>query len=113
MCVVFIYSSFIKEIRSGNMVVNTPEYIVDTLEKFSNDDTLVKSFIKEIDNFIYKSSVSIVAVPNFICPKCGAEGNAASKTKYGFTEFIPIEVLRYFFEHVSFRIRTAVNRQLL
>lgn len=112
MGILSVYASYIKEIRNADMVVNTPEYITDLLEKFSNDEILVKSFIKRIEEFIYKSAVSIVAVPNFICPTCGAEGNANSKSKYGFDEFIPIEVLRYFFEHVSFRIQTTVNRQL-
>lgn len=109
------YSSFVKEIKSadGNISITDTNSISEMLERISSDEEMARGFIKLIDRFITDNSASIVAIPNFICPKCGAEGNTNSKKVKGFKEFIPIEVIKYFLDHVNLRINTVLNRNLL
>lgn len=111
-----IYSSFVNSIKTSNeeetIELTQVDLITDTLDKLSIDDNIAKGFIKAVDRYIYDSSISIVAIPNFICPKCKEEGNKVTKKVGGFKEFIPIEVLKYFLDHVNLRINTVIRRTL-
>lgn len=112
MSILTVYSNYVKSISipEENLYIDNYASIMETLERFSVDETIVKNFVDSIDKYISRSSLSLVGIPSFTCPKCQEINGNKDSTE--FKEFIPIEVIKYFFENLKLRIenqRTMVN----
>ena len=112
MSILTVYSNYVKSISipSENLYIDNYASILETLEKFSGDGVIVKSFVDSIDKYISRSAISLVGIPSFTCPKCHEINGNKDNTE--FKEFIPIEVIKYFFENLKLRInnqRAMVN----
>ena len=112
MSILTVYSNYVKSISipSENLYIDSYASILETLERFSGDNVIVKGFVDAIDKYISRSAISLVGIPSFTCPKCQEINGNKDNTE--FKEFIPIEVIKYFFENLKLRInnqRAMVN----
>ena len=94
----------------ANSVVEAQDALYSTLEVFSADEKISKSFFEGVRTYINAVTVAICAIPNFVCPQCRkkqpTEGDA-------FRHLIPIEASTVFFTVLSHRLQTIVKRNAI
>jgi hypothetical protein len=94
------YVSWVKKItfENGSYVDNKNvediEYNLTQLTR--GDDEVVDQIFAEIQKFIEKSTVAIIAIPNYACPKC--ETDQATTVSEEHPELIPLDIEKLFFE---------------
>ena len=103
------YSHWVKEIHLDSNVVKD----LATLEKLLTDltphSTLRKKFYERISEYIESSSMSVVAIPNYACEKCG-EVQYETKEGSRFIDCIPLDVAEAFFNLALLRMLEITNR---
>jgi len=90
-----IYEQYISKIVYGDYVVEKRNTIHETLKIISNNVNDTNKMIEKIENFITLSTISTVAIPNFICPDCGA--SQANDKEVTFQDLVPVNAVSYFF----------------
>ncbi len=96
------YTQWIESIEFNGNVIEDKETIAATLNVISADDTIRNNFFKEIYDYINKSTISVVGIPKFNCPKCGAVQESEQYPLL--TEVIPIDVIQVFFDLITQRL---------
>ena len=90
-----IYSHYVKSMKLGEFQTDKRATILEALKTLSSNPTDINAIINKINNFISTTSISTIAVPEFICPACGAsQGEEEGAT---FEHLVPINMVNYFF----------------
>lgn len=90
------YSHWVKMITIGEFdEIADRESICESLDALSGDPELVEKALKEIQVFIEESTIALIAIPNFACPKCEADHVTEEFSKH--PELIPMDMLKHFF----------------
>lgn len=76
--------------------------IGESLNELSNSDTIIETALKEIQRFIEESTIAIIAIPNFSCPKCETDYVQDDQSKH--PELIPLDMLKHFFTLKDLRL---------
>lgn len=88
------YQHWVKEVELGTNVIDDLETIEKLLNTLSADDIVRESFIQEVIDYINSSTISVVGIPVFDCPKCqGGQDDPSSPLK----GIIPLDVNQVFF----------------
>ena len=75
-------------------VIDDLETIEKLLNTLSADDIVRESFIQEVIDYINSSTISVIGIPVFDCPKCqGGQDDPSSPLK----GIIPLDVNQVFF----------------
>lgn len=112
MSVIFgIYNVFVSEINDSGGVVKDRDTIDEILNVLSSDYDLFNTFMRDVENYITKSAIAIVATQNYICPNCKGEQTSASVDNR-FEEFIPLNILETFFDLSVLRLNKSRNREI-
>lgn len=107
------YNSYIKSIKdSDGYVFKTDEEIEKVLDLISYDNDTYDAILKEITKFTDNAVIAIIATPDFTCPKCKASqiDENDKNPDDPFKEFIPLNVLEYFFDLCELR-KNKINNQ--
>lgn len=104
-----LYATYIKSISIKDSDVEIEEYsdILDTLHSLSSDQIVIDSVITGVKNFINKTTIAVVAIPNYTCPTCNTEQSDSDNelTHHDdFKELIPLNVLESFFDLCVMRL---------
>lgn len=103
------YSHYIDTIELENAnVISDEETIQGLLDVISTDDNLREGFIEKVLKYINETMLTVIAIPAFDCPKCGADNSGGSGTML--SELIPLDVIQLFFTLHSARMRRLRNR---
>lgn len=94
-----IYSPYVSYIRNEEDTIRVDNYeaVLNMLKKMDIEGNVYNEFVKGITEFIDSSSVSIIATPNYTCPNCKKDHSDATSSNKDFKEFIPLNMLHYFF----------------
>jgi len=90
--------------------------VVDTstintlLNVISSEDDIVESYSKAIKSYINDDMISMVGMPDFICPNC-KEAQLSSDSNPAFKEIIPINMLEDFFDLSALRAKKIRNKE--
>lgn len=104
-----VYNTYVKEIKVQDLVVKDQQTIEETLATIGIEEKILESFFKSVAKYITESAIAMVAIPSYICPKCGvdhSEGRAGV-----FKSFIPLNLVEHFFVLSAFRINRT--RQMM
>ncbi len=88
-----IYSHFVKAIKNGDVEFTDRDVINEALEIISSNNKDTNEIIEKINNFITKSSVTTIGLPNFVCPVCKEK----QETTDTFENIVPLNMVLYFF----------------
>ena len=100
------FSHWVKEITIGEDNVVDRDTIDSLLDRLSSDRDASETLFAEINKLIDDSTLSLVAIPQYQCPKCG--GNQAhAHPKY--PNLIPLGVAALFFTLLGQRIERMLN----
>lgn len=90
------YAHFVKSITYMDTEYTDREEIENVVGDVSADDELRKIFQNKIKEFIDDSTVSLIAIPTYMCPSCGKEQRELRENQH-MQGLIPIEVMSNFF----------------
>lgn len=85
--------------------------VMNTLKELSATDSIRETIIEEVLNYISHSTNSVIGVPEFDCPICGADQAENMKKFPRHVSVIPLDVIQVFFELLGRRIDRIISRQ--
>ena len=103
------YSHWIKEIYLNSNVVKDLLTLENLLAELTPHGELRKNFYDRVSNYIEQSAMSVIAIPNYGCPKCG---KLQHEQKEGdrFVDCIPLDVAEAFFNLALLRMLEITSR---
>lgn len=101
------YQHWVKEIEHGDNSYDDQETIEKLLDSLSTDDEVREAFIQEVIDYINQSTISVIGIPVFDCPKCGGTQEEKSSPK---NALIPLDVNQVFFGLVSQQLAKIESR---
>ena len=90
-----IYSHYVKSMKLGEFQTDKRPTILEALKTLSNNPSDINTIINKINNFITTTSISTIAIPEFICPVCGA--SQGEEVGAIFEHLVPVNMVNYFF----------------
>ena len=103
------YTHWVQSIEVDTNVIDDRETIEQTLDSLSRDDEIMVEFTKGVTDYINHSTISVIGIPVFDCPKC----NQLQKSEMDFphhTNIIPLDVMQLFFGLLTQRLGRLTNR---
>jgi hypothetical protein len=106
------YSHWVNRIEVGDDAIEDQETIEALLGTLSSDEKISKVFFESVGKYIDNSTLSVIAIPKYDCPKCGGEQTGDIHANQH-PHLLPLDVVRIFFTLLDQRIFKALtNRQL-
>ena len=96
-----LYSTFITEIRLGDIVATDQATVLALLEQLSTDGRILTTYIKEMRDYISETAIAVVATPSYTCPKCKEEQSPDENSD--FKNLIPLNMVETFFDLCALR----------
>lgn len=87
-----------------DIIYSDGDKIHDILARVISTESLADLFIQGIVDYIHENKVATIAIPEYTCPKCGAD-NAEDKNSR-FPNLVEIEVATYFFMFVALKLQS-------
>ncbi len=84
--------------------------IADNLKILSGDPELLKNTLQAIQEFIEQSTIALIAIPNFACPKCETDYVTDEHSEH--PELIPLDMMKHFFMLKDLRLAPHMQSQL-
>lgn len=103
------YGQWIYSIKMGESIVEDRETLDKLIGVLSGDDDTRVEFMQAISDYIAASTVTVVGVPSFVCPKCKGV-NRSTKGHPTITEAIPYDPLQVFFGLLAQRVQRISER---
>ena len=97
------YSHFIKQIKVEDAVLEDVSSIAEALEVINDSETMFKQVVDKLKDYLNRSLITTIGVPNFTCPNCG--GKQSEDT------IIPLAVYEYYFLLISSRYDVIMEKQ--
>ena len=97
-----MYNSWLSKIDVADHFIEGFKDITLALETLSSDNKTLEEFVDNIKIYINDSTVAMVGLPNYKCPKCEAE--QSESTSGDFKELVPINVVESFFDLATLRL---------
>lgn len=103
------YSHWIDSIEYETNIINDRETIESTLDVLSADDVVRNQFITAVVDYINKSTISLIGIPAYDCPNCGAT-QSTNLDLPQYTNIIPLDVVQVFFGLLTQRLERMADR---
>ena len=103
------YTQWVESIELDTNIINDRETIETTLDIMSADDYIRDTFIEKVVNYINDSTMAVVGIPTYNCPKCASE-QKGEIINNEFTNIIPLDVVQLFFGLTTQRIQKITTR---
>lgn len=98
------YSPYFESVTFGDNITTDDKAIHGIFEKLSGIDKVAEEVQKKINEHIVSSTIAIVGVPIYVCPKCNSVQGEGSDVP-GMSDIIPMNVLEVF--STLYRVRLA------
>ena len=102
-----IYSHYVEKMKLGNFETDNRATILEALKTLSSDVEDVNNVITKINNYMTNNSLTTIAIPDFICPECGA----SQSDEPVFEHLVPINMVNYFFTLSKLRFMKLLLEQ--
>lgn len=103
------YGHFVESIEFGNYKISDRETIDSTLNNISSDDNIRIEFTNEVIKYINESTVSVIGIPTYDCPKCHTPQDNGSAYPHH-KNIIPLDVTQLFFGLLTQRLSKLTQR---
>lgn len=94
---------------SQNIIVDL-NTIEKTLKVLSATDSIREKIIEEVLKYISDSTISVIGIPSYDCPKCSAPQDDTSNQYPRHTSIIPLDILQVFFALLTQRLSRIETR---
>lgn len=103
------YSHWVGSIEYATNTINDLDTIEETLKVLSSDEEIRVNFTTTVVDYINKSTLSLIGIPVFDCPKCGKTADGSYDIK-GLKNIIPLDVIQVFFALLTQRLDRLAQR---
>lgn len=103
------YSHWIDSIEYETNIISDRETIESTLDVLSADDVVRNQFIGAVVEYINKSTISLIGIPAYDCPACGAT-QSTNLDLPQYKNIIPLDVVQVFFGLLTQRLERMADR---
>lgn len=90
------YAHWIDSIEYDTNIINDSETLESNLDMLSTDDTVRSEFLKGVVDYINESTISVIGLPVYDCPKCKADQSVEHHLPMH-KNIIPLDVIQLFF----------------
>lgn len=105
------YSHWINRIViQGKDVIDDPTTIEDVINPLTGDQDLYTNFFNGVGKYIDSTTISMIALPRFDCPACGAPMSEEQKRH---PHLVPLDIAQIFFTLLDQRVYRALQRTAL
>lgn len=91
-----------------NSYVQDRQSLYETLERYSADETISDKFYDAVTTYINSRTISLLAIPDFVCPSCHNLQNAQATGRFRW--LIPQDAIGTFFTVLHHRTNRVVRR---
>lgn len=108
------YGHWIDQIEVGEDFIEDTDTIEAVISNLSSDEAIYNTFIEEVGKYIDSSTISLIAIPKYSCPKCGSpqeDDSDSHSAKH--PHLLPIDMTRTFFTLLDQRITKALTAEKL
>jgi hypothetical protein len=103
------YVHWVDSIEVDTNVVDDTETIEETIDVLSSNNAIRTSFINSVIEYINKSTISVIGIPTFKCPKCKME-QTSEQPLPRHENIIPLDVHQLFFALATAQISRIITR---
>jgi hypothetical protein len=103
------YSHWVHSIEFGGNIIDDQETLQITLNQLSSDDNIRDNFNTKVQAYIDRSTISVIGVPVYDCPKCGKTQESGMDLPHH-TDVIPLDMVQTFFGLISQRLNSILDR---
>jgi len=103
------FRHYIESIEMGDNIIIDPDTIDQVLVPLSSDNELRTTFLREIAKFIEDTTIAVIGIPSYRCPKCNKEQNDPNMPQK-FIDVIPLDVINLFFGLITLRTSVILTR---
>lgn len=103
------YVHWVDSIEVDTNIVDDAETIEETIDVLSSDNAIRTSFINSVIEYINKSTISVIGIPTFKCPKCKME-QTSDQPLPRHESIIPLDVHQLFFALATAQISRIITR---
>lgn len=104
------FNHFIEWIEIGDNLIKDRATIDSTLSMLSGDDTVRSTLSEAVSEFKSKTSIAIIGIPDYSCPKCNHEQKPEFPNP-NLTSVIPLDVMNMFFLMFASKISKILDRE--
>ena len=108
--VVSIYNHYVDSVSLNGVTKEEYDDIYDIIELISSEDDIKNMVVGKILDYINRSLVAVIGIPNYTCPVCK---ESQVDSKHNFNSFIGLDVYTYFFTLLAFQYQKATTGLLL
>lgn len=99
------YAQWVGQIKVNSNSIEDKDTIESNLKRLSQDSLIHSQFITGVTKYIERSTISVIAIPSYNCPKCGKSAKEpGQKTTEEFDSVIPLDMVQVFFGLLQQRI---------
>jgi len=106
------YLQWVDTIHIEDNIIKNTKDVRDTLAVLSQDDDIRRNITKAILKYIDMSTISLIGIPAYECPSCGAD-QSDENAPTNFKTIIPVDTLSLFFLLVAQKRTRIVLRHIL
>ena len=103
------YVHWIKSIEFSSNIVDERETIEKTFNMLSSDNEIREELTKAVLDYINSSTIAIIGIPVYDCPKCGSDQTNDIVMPYH-KNIIPLDVTQLFFGLITQRLTKITER---
>lgn len=103
------YSHWVESLELNGNIIDDREAVENNLNIMTADSQVSDIFTAAVVKYINDSTISVIGIPVFDCPKCGKEQEGA-KTLPHHVNIIPLDVVQVFFGLTSQRMERIATR---
>lgn len=103
------FSHFVESIEFDDNFISDRDTICQVLELLSSDDDLRKDITDSILLFKENTTLAMIGIPTFNCPKCNKEQKNDTKDSR-FVDVIPLDTMNLFFTLIILKLRKIMER---
>lgn len=103
------YAHWIKSVEFNSNVINDRETIEKTFNILSSDNEIRNDLTQSVMNYIDHSTIAVIGIPVYDCPKCGTAQDSDSNLPYH-KNIIPLDVTQLFFALITQRLTKITDR---
>lgn len=104
------YVHWVESMEFESNVIDDKETIEQVFNTLSSDNGIRNKFIDEVVNYINESTVAVIGIPVFDCPKCSAPQETDVQVAPKLKNIIPLDVIQLFFELITQRLMKVAER---
>jgi len=103
------YIHWVSSIEYDTNIINDIETLEQVLDTLSADDSIRDKFISTVIDYINMSTISVIGIPVFNCPKCNSSQEENNKLPHH-ANVIPLDMVQLFFGLLTQRISRIMER---